>query len=131
MVAFRSRTASAWASPLASDEHFPSTRPVLICNRHVTTADGARLYVTDYKPSTPEHTVVLLHGLCLAKATWAIQFRQLIRRSGDTVRIIAYDHRGHGESSGAPIIGAASGGFGATVGMRVANQRRQPDSATW
>lgn len=108
MVAFRSRTAgsergSAWASPLASDEHFPSTRPVLICNRHITTADGARLHVTDYKPSAPEHTVVLLHGLCLDKETWAIQFRQLIRRWGDTVRIIAYDHRGHGDSSGAPM----------------------------
>jgi pimeloyl-ACP methyl ester carboxylesterase len=90
-------------SRLASDEHPPSTRPVLICNQHVTTVDGARLYVTDYKPSTPKHTVVLLHGLCLDKDTWAIQFRQLIRRWGDTVRIIAYDHRGHGDSSGAPM----------------------------
>jgi pimeloyl-ACP methyl ester carboxylesterase len=81
----------------------PPERPVLISNRYVTTADGVRLHVRDYKPSTPEHTVVLLHGLCLDKDTWAIQIDQLIRRWGDRVRIIAYDHRGHGDSDSAPI----------------------------
>jgi pimeloyl-ACP methyl ester carboxylesterase len=108
MVAFRSRTASsersnARVSALASDEHPASTRPVLISNRHVTTADGTRLHVTDYKPAAPEHTVVLLHGLCLDKDTWAIQIGQLIRRWGDRVRIIAYDQRGHGDSDSAPM----------------------------
>jgi pimeloyl-ACP methyl ester carboxylesterase len=80
-----------------------ASRPVLVSNRYVTTADGARLHVLDYKPSTPKHTVVLLHGLCLDKDTWAIQIRQLICRWGATVRIIAYDHRGHGESDAAPM----------------------------
>jgi pimeloyl-ACP methyl ester carboxylesterase len=78
-------------------------RPVLVANRYVTTSDGARLHVLDYKPSRPKHTVVLLHGLCLDKDTWAIQIRQLICRWGDAVRIVAYDHRGHGESDGAPM----------------------------
>jgi pimeloyl-ACP methyl ester carboxylesterase len=78
-------------------------RPVLVSNRYVSTADGARLHMLDYKPSSPEHTVVLLHGLCLDKDTWALQIKQLIRRWGDTVRIIAYDHRGHGESDTAPM----------------------------
>ena len=80
-----------------------ASRPVLVSTRYVTTADGARLHVLDYKPSTPKHTVVLLHGLCLDKDSWAIQIRQLICRWGDTVRIIAYDHRGHGESDAAPM----------------------------
>jgi pimeloyl-ACP methyl ester carboxylesterase len=48
-------------------------------------------------------TVVLLHGLCLTQASWANQIRQLVRRWGKTIRIITYDHRGHGRSTGAPM----------------------------
>jgi pimeloyl-ACP methyl ester carboxylesterase len=93
----------AAATVAANGRQQRASRPVLVSNRYVTTADGARLHVLDYKPSTPKHTVVLLHGLCLDKDTWAIQIRQLICRWGDTVRIIAYDHRGHGESDAAPM----------------------------
>lgn len=118
MVTIERRAASrersgAWASPPAPDQQPPATsttaasrrpqRPVLISNRYVTTADGTQLCVRDYKPAAPKHTVVLLHGLCLDKDTWAIQIGQLIHRWGDTVRIIAYDHRGHGDSSSAPM----------------------------
>jgi pimeloyl-ACP methyl ester carboxylesterase len=91
------------ATAAASGRPQRAPRPVLVSNRYVTTADGPRLHVLDYKPSTPKHTVVLLHGLCLDKDTWAIQIRQLICRWGNTVRIIAYDHRGHGESDAAPM----------------------------
>jgi pimeloyl-ACP methyl ester carboxylesterase len=76
-----------------------ASKPVVVSNRYVTTADGVRLHVLDYNPPAPEHTVVLLHGLCLNKDSWSVQIEQLIRRWGSTVRIIAYDHRGHGESS--------------------------------
>jgi pimeloyl-ACP methyl ester carboxylesterase len=106
---FRPGQALAGVQPLpatttpASGRLQRRSRPVSVSNRYVTTADGVRLHVLDYKPSTPKHTVVLLHGLCLDKDTWAIQIRQLIRRWGDTVRIIAYDHRGQGESDAAPM----------------------------
>jgi pimeloyl-ACP methyl ester carboxylesterase len=49
-----------------------------------------------------EATVVLLHGLCLEQGSWAGQVRQLTRRWGARVRIISYDHRGHGGSDSAP-----------------------------
>ena len=49
-----------------------------------------------------EATVVLLHGLCLEQGSWAGQIRHLTRQWGDRIRIISYDHRGHGRSGTAP-----------------------------
>jgi pimeloyl-ACP methyl ester carboxylesterase len=70
---------------------------------HVTTGDGVRLAVRDYDPPARTHTVVFLHGFCLSGASWARQIDYLLRRYGHSIRIIAYDHRGHGGSSAAPM----------------------------
>jgi pimeloyl-ACP methyl ester carboxylesterase len=73
--------------------------------RTVTTSDGVRLAVRDYGPArTADHTVVLLHGLSLTQAVWAAQIHQLRRCWGRTIRIITYDHRGHGDSAAAPMV---------------------------
>ena len=70
--------------------------------RTVVTSDGVRLAVRDYgSGGARNHTVVLLHGLCLTQSTWALQVRHLVRRWGNSIRIITYDHRGHGRSTGA------------------------------
>jgi pimeloyl-ACP methyl ester carboxylesterase len=69
--------------------------------RFVTVRDGVRLSVRDHAPSHAEATVVLLHGLCLEKGSWAGQVRHLTRQWGDRIRIISYDHRGHGRSDSA------------------------------
>jgi pimeloyl-ACP methyl ester carboxylesterase len=70
--------------------------------RTIITNDGVRLAVRDYgSAGARHHTVVLLHGLCLTQSSWALQVRHLVRRWGDSVRIITYDHRGHGRSTGA------------------------------
>jgi pimeloyl-ACP methyl ester carboxylesterase len=72
--------------------------------RTVVTSDGARLAVRDVgSGATAEHTVVLLHGLCLTQDSWAAQIRHLVQRWGTSIRIITYDHRGHGRSSSAPM----------------------------
>ncbi len=72
--------------------------------RTVVTSDGVRLAVRDYgSAGARDHTVVLLHGLCLTQASWARQVRHLVGRWGNSVRIITYDHRGHGESTGADM----------------------------
>lgn len=72
--------------------------------RTIITSDGVRLAVHDYgRANAALHTVVLLHGLCLTQESWALQVRQLTDRWGDALRIITYDHRGHGRSSGAPM----------------------------
>jgi pimeloyl-ACP methyl ester carboxylesterase len=69
----------------------------------VRTVDGVSLAVCDTGPRTAEHTVVFLHGLCLDRTSWDRQITHLRRRYGRSVRIISYDHRGHGRSAAAPI----------------------------
>jgi pimeloyl-ACP methyl ester carboxylesterase len=72
--------------------------------RTIITSDGVRLAVRDYgSTATASHTLVLLHGLCLTKSSWALQIRELQRRWGNSLRIISYDHRGHGDSTGAAM----------------------------
>jgi pimeloyl-ACP methyl ester carboxylesterase len=72
--------------------------------RTVITSDGVRLAVRDYgSAGACDHTVVLLHGLCLTQSSWALQVRHLVRRWGNSIRIITYDHRGHGRSAGAEM----------------------------
>src|SRR5260370_16023158 len=69
----------------------------------VTTGDGVQLAVRDYDPPGRTQTVVFLHGFCLSRASWARQIDYLLGRYGDSTRIIAYDHRGHGGSSAAAM----------------------------
>ena len=71
--------------------------------RTVTTSDGVSLSVREYGSRDPTHTVVLLHGLCLTKDSWTIPIDHLLHRYGDSIGIISYDHRGHGDSAAAPM----------------------------
>jgi pimeloyl-ACP methyl ester carboxylesterase len=72
--------------------------------RTVTTKDGVRLAVSDYSSDRADApTVVLLHGLLLSQKSWEPQVRELRRRYGSRIRIITYDHRGHGRSTGSPV----------------------------
>jgi pimeloyl-ACP methyl ester carboxylesterase len=86
-----------------SRRRIPGTRRPLTRNRVVTTSDGVALSVRDWGSRHAGHTVVLLHGFCLNKESWTIQTTQLIRRWGNNIRIISYDHRGHGDSGNAPM----------------------------
>ena len=91
--------ATATSAPSATSA---SLRGHLHTERMVTVRDGVQLSVRDQGPSHAEATVVLLHGLCLEKGSWAGQIRHLTRQWGDRIRIISYDHRGHGGSDSAP-----------------------------
>ncbi|MGV0816058.1 alpha/beta hydrolase [Mycolicibacterium boenickei] len=58
------------------------------------------IYVEDDLPDGPaDHTVVLLHGLCLSHRSWHNQVRRLRQTHH---RVIRYDHRGHSRSGSAP-----------------------------
>ncbi len=70
---------------------------------YVVAADGTALAVRDYHPAGAQATVILLHGFCLAQDSWARQRRYLTRRWGRRVRVITYDHRGHGASEPAAM----------------------------
>lgn len=86
------------ATSLAADPTNPAGSEVW-----VTTRDGVQLSVKVHGPQHASHTVVLLHGLCLSRTSWARQISYLRRRFGTDIRIISYDHRGHGKSNAAPV----------------------------
>lgn len=62
--------------------------------RRVTTSDGAVLNVAVYGPADAQ-PIVFSHGWCEAIAHWNPQINALAGK----YRIIAFDHRGHGDST--------------------------------
>jgi pimeloyl-ACP methyl ester carboxylesterase len=101
-----------WVSPDHGQSRFSSAQPDAGIRRHspplgrsriIAADDGVRLSVRDFGSRAPDHTVILLHGFCLDQSSWDIQIGQLIREWGNHIRIISYDHRGHGDSADAPM----------------------------
>ncbi len=71
--------------------------PVPRRTHRVPAADGVALHVDEYGPADSPVTLVLAHGWTLDRRTWCHQIAAL----ADRVRIVAYDHRGHGYSAAA------------------------------
>lgn len=71
----------------------PGERP-----RTVTAEDGVQLSVHEYGARTGiAATVVLAHGYVQSSALWSGQVRDLVETRPD-LRVVTYDHRGHGRS---------------------------------
>ncbi|MGW6201597.1 alpha/beta fold hydrolase [Kribbella sp. NPDC055110] len=69
----------------------------------VTTADGVRLNVEVAGPANAPVTVLLVHGWTCSTRSWHNQVEGLPQILGpDAVRVVTYDHRGHGRSDAAP-----------------------------
>ncbi|MDX6279996.1 MAG: hypothetical protein QOH03_1067 [Kribbellaceae bacterium] len=69
----------------------------------VVTSDGVRLHVETSGSADAPVTVLLAHGWTCSARSWHHQLAGLPRVLGaDGVRVVAYDHRGHGRSSAAP-----------------------------
>jgi pimeloyl-ACP methyl ester carboxylesterase len=66
-------------------------------------ADGVRLSVETSGPASAPVTVIFLHGWCLDRRTWRGQIAAL---KGTGTRVVAYDARGHGRSSGTTLRSA-------------------------
>jgi pimeloyl-ACP methyl ester carboxylesterase len=68
------------------------------------TPDGVRLHVETTGPEDAPVAVVLSHGWTCSTRSWHHQFEGLPRLLGESaVRVVAYDHRGHGKSEAAPV----------------------------
>ncbi|MBY4127864.1 alpha/beta hydrolase [Rhodococcus fascians] len=67
----------------------------------VAAADGTALAVREFGCANAPLTVVFVHGHCLRMQSWTDLKQQVAQTWGDDVRIVMYDHRGHGESSAA------------------------------
>jgi pimeloyl-ACP methyl ester carboxylesterase len=64
------------------------------------TSDGLRLHVDVTGDDHPDVTVVLAHGWTQSSETWRYQVRDLPGAAGKRLRVVRYDHRGHGRSDG-------------------------------
>lgn len=67
------------------------------------THDGLELHVTTHGPDDAPLTVVLSHCWTADEADWHYQVRDLMSHYGHGVRILTWDHRGHGRSQHAPL----------------------------
>ncbi|WP_034274810.1 alpha/beta fold hydrolase [Haloechinothrix halophila] len=67
-------------------------------NAHFTTSDGVTLAVTERGRADADACAVLLHGWTEAGSVWD----DVTARLGDTMRVLALDLRGHGDSDPAP-----------------------------
>ncbi|WP_067858395.1 alpha/beta fold hydrolase [Nocardia shimofusensis] len=84
-AALRSRK---YSTPALNKPSTPSEKT------RVTTVDGARLRVRSYGPADGD-VIVLIHGWSCCIEYWNPQIDAL----ADRFRVVAYDQRGHGESS--------------------------------
>jgi pimeloyl-ACP methyl ester carboxylesterase len=66
------------------------------------TFDGLRLDVRVHGPDDVPVTVLLAHCWTLNQEGWHYQVRALQREFGHRIRIITWDHRGHGGSEASP-----------------------------
>ncbi|HYG95158.1 MAG TPA: alpha/beta hydrolase [Nocardioides sp.] len=67
-------------------------------DRTITTADGLRLHVTVRGPDDAPVSVLLSHCWTADESDWHYQVHDLLVRYGHRVRIVTWDHRGHGKS---------------------------------
>ncbi|MGK5742135.1 alpha/beta fold hydrolase [Micromonospora sp. URMC 103] len=65
--------------------------------------DGVRLHVESTGPVDAEVTAILLHGWTLDARSWHRQLTAVREAVGTSVRLVAYDARGHGRSSCMPL----------------------------
>lgn len=64
----------------------------------LTTYDGLRLHVTVHGPADAPVNVLLSHCWTADESDWHYQVADLLSRYGHQIRLITWDHRGHGRS---------------------------------
>jgi len=64
----------------------------------VRAADGLELHVTTYGPTDAPVTVLLAHCWTADEDDWHYQVRDLLAHFGHGIRLVTWDHRGHGRS---------------------------------
>jgi pimeloyl-ACP methyl ester carboxylesterase len=64
----------------------------------LTTYDGKRLHVTVHGPDDAPVSVLLSHCWTADESDWHYQVADLLSRFGHQVRVVTWDHRGHGRS---------------------------------
>jgi pimeloyl-ACP methyl ester carboxylesterase len=73
-----------------------------VTSETLTTYDGRRLHVTVHGPEDAPVNVLLSHCWTADESDWHYQVSDLLSRYGHQVRVITWDHRGHGRSDRVP-----------------------------
>lgn len=84
----------------------PVSPPTPTRTGYVPGADGTSLYVEEHGDVDAPLTVVLTHGWTLDRRSWDRQCAGVPARFGAPVRVVSYDHRGHGRSSATSVEAA-------------------------
>ncbi|MFN2536877.1 MAG: alpha/beta fold hydrolase [Mycobacteriales bacterium] len=94
--------AAAGATVSRRRRRLPEDWPVLHAREVTAVADdGTSLHVEVFGSDEPSGTVVLAHGYVLSNRLWDRQVAALLAARPD-LRVVSYDHRGHGRSGRAP-----------------------------
>jgi pimeloyl-ACP methyl ester carboxylesterase len=72
--------------------------PTLGALTTVKGSDRVKLMVESMGPDDAPTVVVFSHGFALDRRSWWYQWRDLPAHIGPTVKLVRWDHRGHGES---------------------------------
>jgi pimeloyl-ACP methyl ester carboxylesterase len=83
--------------------------------------DGLDLNVVIYGPEDAPVTVVLSHCWTVNQEVWRYQVRALLKEFGHRIRIVAWDHRGHGLSDPAPRDACTVANLGTDMGEVIDN----------
>ncbi len=67
------------------------------------TFDGLEVHVRTYGPEDAAVSVVLAHCWTADVEDWHYQVRDLLAEFGHDIRIVTWDHRGHGRSEASPL----------------------------
>ena len=101
-VAVARRRAAARGVDSPAPEPAPERpAPLVGRERTVLTEDGVALHVAEHGPEQASGVVVLSHGYTQASRLWDGLVRDL-RAAQPDVRVVVYDHRGHGRSGPSP-----------------------------
>ena len=101
---------NALNGPTPGDEHTDSL---------LRTHDGLQLHVRAEGPVDAPVAVVLAHCWTSDHDSWRYQLRDLRARYGHGIRIVTYDHRGHGQSDPTSKEGATIENLGRDLGAVV------------
>ena len=102
VVAARRRAAARGVDNPTPEPLPVSPPPPVGRNRTVLTEDGIELSVVEHgAQDAPTATVVLAHGYVQSSKLWNGQVRDLVDTRPD-LKVVTYDHRGHGRSGRTP-----------------------------
>jgi pimeloyl-ACP methyl ester carboxylesterase len=93
----RRRAAARGVDNPAPEPAPPRPAPLVGRERTVLADDGVALHVAEHGPEQADAVVVLAHGYTQASRLWDGLVRDL-RAARPDVRVVVYDHRGHGRS---------------------------------